>query len=121
MNLTDSIYNSISGLLLGLGVATLPAIDGEALFGASLGAWLVTTTRINFKAWQRIGSWLLSAGVGYLFTPVALQMTPFLTAGVTAFFCALIVIPISIKVMQWIDGAGLAKSSGTSEDAGDGQ
>ncbi|MNW67249.1 hypothetical protein D3C74_458090 [compost metagenome] len=85
----------------------MPVIDGEALFGATLGAWLVTTTRGNFKAWQRIGSWLLSAGVGYLFVPVAQPLAPFLTAGVTAFLCALLVIPISIKLMQWIDGAGL--------------
>ena len=109
MSLTDSAYNSISGLLLGLGIATLPSIDGETLFGAALGAWLVTTTRSNFKAWQRIGSWMLSAGVGYLFTPVALQVTPFLTTGVTAFLCALVVIPVSIKIMQWIDGAGLGE------------
>jgi hypothetical protein len=109
MDLTDSAYNSISGLLLGLGIATLPSIDGEALFGAWLGAWLVTTTHVDFKAWQRIGSWLLSAGVGYLFTPVALPLAPFLTAGVTAFLCALIIIPISIKVMQWVDGAGLGE------------
>ena len=109
MNWTDSAYNSISGLLLALSIATLPAIDGEALFGASLGAWLVTSTRVDFKAWQRIGSWLLSAGVGYLFTPVALPLAPFLTAGVTAFMCALIIIPISIKVMQWVDSAGLGE------------
>ncbi|WP_130906080.1 MULTISPECIES: putative holin [unclassified Pseudomonas] len=107
MSLAESTYNSIGGLLLGLGISTLPSIDGEVLFGASLGAWLVTTTRSNFKAWQRIGSWLLSAGVGYLFTPVALPMVPFLTVGVTAFLCAMVVIPISIKLMLWIDGAGL--------------
>jgi hypothetical protein len=109
MSLTDSTYHSISGLLLGLGIATLPSIDGEVLFGASLGAWLVTTTRSNFKAWQRLGSWLLSAGVGYLFTPVALPLAPFLTAGVTAFLCAVVVIPISVKLMQWIDSAGIGE------------
>ena len=109
MSLTDSAYNSISGLLLGLGLATLPSIDGEALFGAVLGAWLVTTTRTNFGGWQRIGTWLLSAGVGYLFTPVALPLAPFLTEGVTAFLCALIVIPVSIKFMQWIDGTGIGE------------
>ncbi|MNQ27334.1 MULTISPECIES: putative holin [unclassified Pseudomonas] len=110
MSLTDSAYNSVSDVLLGLGMAaTLPVIDGEVLFGATLGAWLVTTTRNNFKAWQRIASLILSAGVGYLFTPVALSLAPFLTGGVTAFLCALIVIPISIKIMQWVDGAGLAE------------
>lgn len=109
MSVTDSAYNSVGGLLLGLGIGTMPSIDGEALFGAALGAWLVTTTRSNFKAWQRIGSLLLSAGVGYLFTPVALPLAPFLTGGVTAFLCALIVIPLSIKVMQWIDGVGIGE------------
>ncbi|CAG8873056.1 hypothetical protein PS726_02522 [Pseudomonas fluorescens] len=109
MSLTDSTYNGISGLMLGMGIATLPVVDGEALFGAMLGAWLVTTTRTDFKAWQRIGSWLLSAGVGYLFTPVAHPLAPFLTGGVTAFLCALVVIPISIKLMQWIDSAGIGE------------
>lgn len=110
MSLTDSAYNDISGLLLGMSVAaSLPSVDGEALFGAALGAWLATTTRSNFKAWQRIGSLLLSAGVGYLFTPVALPLVPFLTGGVAAFLCALIVIPISIKIMLWVDGAGITE------------
>ena len=109
MSLTDSIYNGISGLMLGMGIASLPVVDGEVLFGAMLGAWLVTTTRTDFKAWQRIGSWLLSAGVGYLFTPVAHPLVPFLTAGVTAFLCALVVIPISIKLMQWIDSVGIGE------------
>ncbi|QXH63238.1 putative holin [Pseudomonas azerbaijanorientalis] len=109
MSLTDSAYNGINGLMLGMGIATLPVVNGEVLFGAMLGAWLVTTTRTSFKAWQRIGSWLLSAGVGYLFTPVAHSLAPFLTEGVTAFLCALIVIPISIKLMQWVDGAGIGE------------
>ncbi|MGO4313808.1 putative holin [Pseudomonas sp. KB_15] len=109
MSLTDSTYNGISGLMLGMGIASLPVVNGEVLFGAMLGAWLVTTARNNFKTWQRIGSLLLSAGVGYLFTPVVHPLAPFLTEGVTAFFCALIVIPISLKLMQWIDGAGIGE------------
>ncbi len=110
MNMTDPPYITFSGLLLGLGMSsTLPAINGEALFGAVLGAWLVTTTRSHLKVWQSIGSFLLSAGVGYLFTPVTLPLVPFLTGGVAAFICALMVIPISIKVMQWIDNAPITE------------
>lgn len=94
-------------------------IDGHALFGAMLGAWLVSSSRRKLdawmlvsrkrrlKAWQRAGSLLLSAGVGYLFTPLILSLAPSLSSGVGAFIAAVVVIPISIKVMVWLDTADL--------------
>ena len=93
--------------------------DGNALFGAILGAWLisssrrrlrawlVTNSRQQLKLWQQVGSLFLAAGVGYLFTPLMLSLAPFLSSGVAAFVAAVVVIPISIKVMLWLDAADL--------------
>ncbi|GLO54768.1 putative holin [Pseudomonas sp. BJa5] len=106
--MADPTSSSITGLLMGLGLATaVPQIDGEALFGALLGAWLVTSIKRDLKAWQRLGSLLLSAGVGYLFAPVALKIAPIINSGGAAFACALVVIPISIKAMLWVEQADL--------------
>lgn len=106
--MADPTSGTIVGLLTGLGLATaLPIIDGELLFGAVLGAWLVSSTKKDLKVWQRLGSLLLSAGVGYLFAPMALQVAPFITGGGASFGCALVVIPLSIKVMVWIEQADL--------------
>ncbi|MDD0975807.1 putative holin [Pseudomonas fontis] len=99
---------SLSSLFVGLGLASfMPPVDGNALFGAVLGAWLVASTRSMLKAWQRLGSLFLSAGVGYLFSPLVLSMAPFLDRGVAAFVAAVVVIPISIKVMIWVDSTDL--------------
>ncbi|MEG0862691.1 MAG: putative holin [Pseudomonas sp.] len=99
---------SLSSLFVGLGLATsMPTVEGDVVFGALLGAWLVASTRGALKAWQRLGSLFLSAGVGYLFTPPVLLMAPFLSGGVAAFIAAVVVIPISIKVMIWLDTAEL--------------
>lgn len=86
----------------------LTIIDNEVIFGACLGAWVVTSTRRGIKAWQQLGSFLLSACVGYLFTPVVLPHLTGFSAGATAFFCALVVIPISIKIMKWVIATDLA-------------
>lgn len=83
-------------------------IDNEVIFGACLGAWVVAGTRRGMKAWQQLGSFLLSACVGYLFTPVALPHLTGFSAGATAFFCALVVIPISIKIIKWVIVTDLA-------------
>ena len=84
-------------------------IDNEVIFGACLGAWVVVVgSRRDMRAWQQIGSFLLSACVGYLFTPVVLPHLTGFSAGATAFFCALVVIPISIKIMKWVIATDIA-------------
>ena len=83
-------------------------IDNEVIFGACLGAWVVVGSRRDLRAWQQIGSFLLSACVGYLFTPVVLPHLTGFSAGATAFFCALVVIPISIKIMKWVNATDIA-------------
>ncbi|NBA94748.1 putative holin [Pseudomonas sp. R5(2019)] len=100
--------SSITSVYIGLALAAVaPKIDGDALFGSLLGAWLVSSTRQHLKAWQRLGSLTLSAGVGYLFAPMVLSVAPFLSTGVAAFIGAVVVIPICIKVMVWLDAADL--------------
>ena len=101
------------------GLVDYAGFDGNALFGAILGAWLisssqrrlrawlVTNSRQQLKVWQQVGSLFLAAGVGYLFTPLMLSLAPFLSSGVAAFVAAVVVIPISIKVMLWLDAADL--------------
>ena len=106
--MADPTSSTIAGVLMGLGLATaVPLIDGGALFGAVLGAWLVTSTKRDLKVWQRLGSLTLSVGVGYLFAPVALAFAPVLNSGVAAFASALVVIPVSIKCMVWVEQADL--------------
>lgn len=82
--------------------------DGHALFGAFLGAWLVASTRRRLKGLQRLGWLLLTSGVGYLFMPLVLSLSaPVFSSGVAAFVASVVVIPISIKVMVWLDTVDL--------------
>ncbi|MBA1324599.1 hypothetical protein G7018_23205 [Pseudomonas plecoglossicida] len=95
----------------------LDGFDGQALAGALLGACLVSTSK--GKAWvtirarhklsvrQRLMTLSLSAGVGYLFSPLVLSVVPFASTGVAAFIAAVVVIPISVKVMLWLENADL--------------
>ncbi|MGE8405731.1 MAG: putative holin [Pseudomonas sp.] len=106
--MSDPTSASLSSVFVGLGLASaLPSVEGDVVFGALLGAWLVASTRGFLKAWQRMGSLFLSAGVGYLFMPLIRSIAPFLSGGEAAFIGAVVVIPIVIKVMIWLDGADL--------------
>lgn len=83
-------------------------LDPDALFGACVGAWVLTSRRRNLRGWQYTGTFLLSASVGYLFAPVAPPHLTGLSTGITAFICALIVIPFSIKITAWANSADIA-------------
>ncbi|WP_258197061.1 putative holin [Pseudomonas entomophila] len=100
-------------------LVNVTGFDGNALFGAVLGAWLVSSSRHRvkawmmissrkrLKAWQQVGSLMMSAGVGYLFTPLVEALAPLLSSGMAAFVAAVVVIPISVKIMVWLDTADL--------------
>ncbi|WP_404936625.1 hypothetical protein [Pseudomonas aeruginosa] len=52
----------------------------------------------DLKAWSRLLSLILPTCVGYLFADVALARVPWLTnLAFSAFVCALVVIPLSLK------------------------
>ena len=97
-----------------------PGFDSHSLFGALLGTcltyssrhrlkqWLPeVTARKRFKRWQRIGMIALCTSVGYLFAPLVQSLAPFLSSGIAGFVAAQVVIPVSIKVMLWLDETDL--------------
>lgn len=89
----------------------LLGVDGSVLFSAFLGALLVSAARDRLitNAAKRLtpGKKLLlvfvTVGVGHLFEPLVSSLVPLLTRGMAAFVAAVVVIPISLKVMVWLD------------------
>lgn len=96
---TESI---VQGVVLAGTVIHGPWPVLETFFGAALGACLVVSTRRTLKGWQTLCILMMYAGVGALFSPLAIVVVPELTRGVAAFLCALVVIPLSIKLMVWV-------------------
>ena len=97
-----SVFDSLAPAL----VAFL-GVDGDVLFAALLGALLVSAARdrlITSEA-RRLTLLLLfvTVGVGHLFEPLVSSLVPLLSRGMAAFVAAVVVIPISLKVMVWLD------------------
>nr|WP_314489998.1 hypothetical protein [uncultured Pseudomonas sp.] len=94
-------------------------VDPRVVFGATLGALLVSLARGRMKVWLMLGAgsrrsvrkslvlMVLSTGVGCLFEPLIQGLAPMLSSGMAAFSAAVVVIPISLKIMVWLDGLDL--------------
>lgn len=88
----------------GVGLASLmPWVDGNALMGAVLGAALVALAKKDLKPWQRIGSLLFSALVGYLLSGEVVAQTPLTDTATGGFYGAIFIVPIALKLMAWVD------------------
>ncbi|MPT01092.1 MAG: hypothetical protein E2581_21715 [Pseudomonas sp.] len=89
--------------------------EGRALFGALLGALLVSAARdrLIIVSRKRLSTRkqmllvFLTLGVGYLFEPLLHSLVPMLSRGMAVFVAAVVVIPISLKVMVWLDSVDL--------------
>ncbi|MDU9401966.1 hypothetical protein RTH46_05600 [Pseudomonas sp. zfem004] len=85
--------------------------DGHVLFSALLAALLVSVTgnrsipRSSSRLARRKKLLLVfvTVGVGQVFEPLVLSLAPMLSRGMAAFVAAVVVIPISLKVMDWLD------------------
>lgn len=90
---------AFSGLAL---AQLLPYLDANAAFGAVIGAALVANTRKDLNAWRRLISFLGSAACGYggagEFVARGLAKESFLPA----LLCALIVVPVAVKVLALV-------------------
>lgn len=74
----------------------------DTLAGAILGGCLVVSRQTATRAKRQLCSLLMAVGVGLLFAPLAEAHIPQLTRGVAAFGCALLVIPLSLKLRNWV-------------------
>lgn len=93
----------------GIGLAALlPWINASSLMGAALGAGLVAYTKTDLRAWQRIGALLFSALCGYLMTPEIVAQTPVTHDGAGGFIGAIVVVPLSLKLIQHVERFDLA-------------
>ncbi|KIY39710.1 MULTISPECIES: hypothetical protein [Pseudomonas] len=102
----ESLFDSLA-----LALVELLGVDGNVLFAALLGALLVSAARdrliTNTAKRLTLGKKLLlvfvTVGVGHLFEPLVTSLLPLLSRGMAAFVAAVVVIPISLKVMVWLD------------------
>ncbi|WGV21080.1 MULTISPECIES: hypothetical protein [unclassified Pseudomonas] len=102
----QSVFDSLVPALV-----ALLGVDGNVLFAALLGALLVSAARdrliTNTARRLTLGKKLLlvfvTVGVGHLFEPLVSSLVPLLSRGMAAFVAAVVVIPISLKVMVWLD------------------
>ncbi|MEH6565107.1 MAG: putative holin [Halopseudomonas sp.] len=86
-----------------IGLATLlPWVDANALMGAVLGAALVAYAQKDLKAWQRLGGLIFSAMVGYLMSTEVVAQTPINETGPGAFIGAIVIVPLGLKLMEWV-------------------
>ena len=93
----------------GIGLAALlPWINASSLMGAALGAGLVAYTKTDLRAWQRIGALLFSALCGYLLTPEIVAQTPVTHDGAGGFIGAIVIVPLSLKLIQHVERFDLA-------------
>lgn len=93
----------------GIGAASLlPGVDGNALMGALLGAALVAYARKELKPWQRLGGLCFSALVGYLMATEMVNQTPIKDTGAGAFIGAIVIVPLALKLMEWVDKLEIA-------------
>lgn len=85
--------------------------NGGVLFAALLGALLVSAARdrlITDKSQpltmaKKLLLVFVTVGVGHLFEPLVSSLIPMLSPGMAGFVAAVVVIPISLKVMIWLD------------------
>lgn len=104
---TSAAAATITAAGIGL-AALLPWINADTLMGATLGAGLVAYSKTDLRAWQRIGALLFSALSGYLMAPEIIAQTPVTRDGTGGFIGALVVVPLSLKLIEHVEMLDLA-------------
>ena len=93
----------------GVGLSALiPQVDGNALFGAIIGAALIAVNQRDMKAWQRLLGLLVSIGAGYVCAAEIVTQTLITRTAPAAFIGAVLVVPVALKTLEVIDKTDFA-------------
>ncbi|MBT0887570.1 MULTISPECIES: putative holin [Acinetobacter] len=90
-------------------ISLLPFVNGDALFGAVIGAAFVSFYSQQGGYEKRIGAFLISTAIGYLFAPEVVKYSFIDSYSSGAFITALFAILVLNKVMAWANGATLSE------------
>lgn len=90
-------------------VSLLPFVNGDALFGAVIGAAFLAYTQVSLTYGKRIFSLMLSIALGYALAPEIVNRTLINSHTVSACFTSMFALPILVKVMLWVNKAKLSE------------
>ncbi|PBK04014.1 hypothetical protein CNQ84_11720 [Pseudomonas abyssi] len=99
----------VATAVAGVGLsAFIPQLDGNALFGAIIGAALIAVNQRDLKAWQRMLGLLISIGAGYVSAAEIVTQTPITRTAPAAFLGAVLVVPVALKALEVIEKTDFA-------------
>ncbi len=90
-------------------VSLLPFVNGDALFGAVIGAAFLAYTQVSLSYGKRIFSLMLSVALGYALAPEISNRTGVNSHTVSACFTSMFALPVLVKVMKWVNKSTLTE------------
>ena len=90
-------------------LSLLPFVNGDALFGAVIGAAFLAYTQVSLNTAKRIFSLMLSVALGYALAPEISSRTNVNSHTVIACFTSMFALPILVKVMSWVNKSTLTE------------
>lgn len=90
------------------GLSILPHVNGDALFGAVIGAAFMALYTHNINHVRKFVSFFISAAIGYLLAPEMVKWTFLDSHATSAFIIAIVAIPILLKISVWVENATLS-------------
>jgi len=113
---TEPTSTTTAGVIAaGMGIASLmPSIDANALVGAFAGSTLFVVSAKDTPFWQRVVFLGIGIVMGYLGAPELMRMGPIQSSGLAAFFCAAVIVTVTLKLIEkcrgmdfkWFRGGG---------------
>lgn len=107
--MTDPTTSTVA-ITMGAGAASmLPFVNGDALFGAIIGAAFIAFFSKNLDYKNRLAYFLLSSAIGYLLSPEVVNRTSIDSHATAAFAISLVAIILLQKAMEWLRAATLSE------------